>query len=260
MKKIIVSLLSVFLLLFATQFEAFAQETKVVNFGVANTYPKYGQEGVPVDTEISIDFTRQIAMGTGEIFLLGKGKEWQFNTSINGSQLTIVPKEPLSKGGSYQVVIMNGAIANAENDNSPNGMGEKFVLSFSTPYIDLSQTPQTNIQPQATAQPAQPQTAQPQVTTAQAVPTTKQLLNLQLAPETALPPAQTYTLHKNLPMAYKLSAGNTNYALWTSNPQLVNAQVFGDILVINGINAGTAQVAVKNLADNTKIVLNVVVQ
>ncbi|ATF13702.1 hypothetical protein A616_17440 [Brevibacillus brevis X23] len=241
MKKYLITTITTFILLLSSQLgSVHAAETKVVNFGVETTYPKYGQESVPVDSQITLDFTREIEEGSGEIYLYGKGQTLPFTKSISGDILTITPSQPLDKGTSYQVVVMNGAVVNAEKDNSPNGIGEKFVLSFSTPYIDLSQQ-----QKPVTQQVTQPVT----------LPVT-----LQLVPETALQPAQTYTVKKEAPVTYKINATNGNYKLWTANPQLVSLQVQGDNLVIKGLSAGTTQVAIKNLLNNTKVVLNVVVQ
>jgi Bacterial Ig-like domain len=210
-----------------------ASEMRPATFGVQKTSPSFSEWNVPVDQTIQITFSRDIELGNGKITLNdGFGKSINHSVNVKGNVLEIVPVEPLKVQSNYSVLIEKEAIQNAEGDTNLL-MNDKYLFNFRT----VDQAPQVNT---ATG--------------------TLQPITLQLAPETALQPAQSHTVKQNVPTSYKLNATNGNYKLWTANPQLVALEVEGDTLIIKGLSAGTTQVAVKNLLNNTKVVLNVVVQ
>lgn len=226
-------LLATTLILGAVSPVAYASEMRPATFGVQKTSPSFSEWNVPIDQIIQITFSRNIELGNGKItFNDGFGKPINHSVNVKDNVLEIVPVEPLKVQSNYSVLIEKEAIQNAEGDTNLL-MNDKYVFNFRT----VDQVPQGNT-----------------------VAGTQQPVTLQFAPETALQPAQTYTVKKEAPVTYKINATNGNYKLWTANPQLVSLQVQGDNLTIKGLNAGTTQVAVKNLVNNTKVVLNVTVQ
>ncbi|MFC8688143.1 Ig-like domain-containing protein [Brevibacillus porteri] len=235
MKKLLISLFTSLLVL-SNLPQLTEAQVKTAAFGVEKRTPDLSAENVPVDSVITISFTRDITRGSGEIYLVdGYENHVSHSVAVSGNILTITPSQPLKYRSTYSVALEKNAVENAEGDTNKELLS-KVVYSFTTPNIsdaEIAKLTAQNIQ---------------------------QPITLQLTPETALLPAQSFTVKQNAPVSYKLNASNGNYKLWTANPQLVSLQVQGDTLVVKGLSTGTTQVAVKNLLNNTKVVLNVVVQ
>ncbi|WP_064198969.1 Ig-like domain-containing protein [Brevibacillus brevis] len=243
MRKLFLTLIMMLLISINAPEQLKAQQLRPATFGIEKRSPELSARDVPLDTTVEISFSRLIDRGEGEIsFVDGFGKTVPHTVEISENVLKIIPTQQLSYRTTYSVSLDRNSVLNAENDSNLELLN-KVVYSFTTPYPNDAEL-------------AKLLAAQTANQTQQA----KQPVTLQLAPETALQPAQAYTIKKETPVTYKINATNGNYKLWTANPQLVSLQVQGDTLVIKGLNAGTTQVAVKNLLNNTKVVLNVVVQ
>lgn len=233
MKKMVTALTMALVVLFSSN--PISATSKPATFGIEKMSPDFSASDVSVDSSITISFTRNIKQGEGKVILVdGYQQPVAASIQISGNSIDIVPSAPLKYRSTYIVAIDKDAVKNAEEDTNLY-LNDKFTYSFTTPNISDAEIAKRNA-------------------------TVSQPVTLQLAPETALQPAQTYTVKKEAPVTYKINATNGNYKLWTANPQLVSLQVQGDNLTIKGLNAGTTQVAVKNLVNNTKVVLNVVVQ
>ncbi|RNB52678.1 hypothetical protein EDM57_21055 [Brevibacillus gelatini] len=220
----------------------FSLAAKSPIFDVQTSTPISGVSDFPVNQAITIKFTRNIGRGTGVINF--KDRYWRdipFTEEIQGDTLIIKSVNKLEYNHLYTIEVFPDAVKNIE-DNSENYFRDKFVLSISTPYFN------------------QEEFAKLKKAEVLSMIGTQKPITLQLFHESTAYPGQAHILQKDLSAIYILSTTNGNYKLWTSNPQVASLQTKGDTLIVNGLNTGAAQIAVRNLVDNTKVVLNVVVQ
>lgn len=238
MRKFIFSLIFIAILLTPN----FSLAAKSPIFDVETSNPISGVSDFPVNQAVTIKFTRNITRSSGIINF--KDRYWKdvpYTEEIQGDTLIIKSVNNLEYNHLYTIEVFPDAVKNIE-DASENYFRSKFVLSISTPYFnqeEFAKLKKAEVLPMIVNQ----------------KPTT-----LHLFAGTSAPSMQALTVKKNLPAIYILSTTNGNYKLWTSNPQVVSLQTKGDTLLVSGLSVGTAQIAIRNLVDNTKVVLSVVVQ
>ncbi len=140
MKKTIVLTIILTMLLTFTAYASGDSGDKPLNIDIS--IPEDGASEIPVDKEIQLDFSNNVAnekvreINMENIKLIdGSGNEVEVNIEIADDQLypdlkrtiKLIPVENLKEGTTYQVVI--GPEVQAKNGNA---IGEEITLSFTT--------------------------------------------------------------------------------------------------------------------------------
>lgn len=140
MKKTIVLTIILTMLLTLTAYASGDSGDKPLNLDTS--MPEDGATEIPVDTEIQLDFSNNVAnekvreINMENIMLLdGSGNEVEVDIEIADDQLypdlkrtiKLIPQENLKGGTTYQVVI--GPEVQAKNGNA---IGEEVTISFTT--------------------------------------------------------------------------------------------------------------------------------
>jgi Transglutaminase-like enzymes, putative cysteine proteases len=101
---------------------------------IKSTDPAGGAANIAVNKVIKVTFSESIKSGTNSIELkTSGGKSVAFTTSINGNTLTIKPKNNLTPGTQYTLLIHSGSVTDLS--------GNKYLYAGSTTFKTYSTAP-----------------------------------------------------------------------------------------------------------------------
>ncbi len=100
---------------------------------VVNTHPSDGDNQVPVDIVITVQFDRNLqpgSLGLEAVNLSANSDNTDIDVSISDDLLTITPAGDLDFSTVYTLTVPAGSVADAENES--NTLASDFILNFTT--------------------------------------------------------------------------------------------------------------------------------